>query len=38
LHGSPDYARDVAFQKIAHRVEATRTAAERLGVAVPAHA
>jgi methionine synthase II (cobalamin-independent) len=38
LHGSPDYARDVAFQKIAHRVEATRMAAERLGVAVPAHA
>jgi methionine synthase II (cobalamin-independent) len=38
LHGSPDYARDVAFQKIAHRVEGTRMAAERLGVAVPAHA
>jgi methionine synthase II (cobalamin-independent) len=38
LHGSPDYARDVAFQKIAHRVEGTRMAAERLGVAVPATA
>jgi methionine synthase II (cobalamin-independent) len=38
LHGSPDYARDVAFQKIAHRVEGTRMAAERLGVAIPAHA
>jgi methionine synthase II (cobalamin-independent) len=38
LHGSPDYARDVAFEKIAHRVEGTRTAAERLGVAVPATA
>jgi methionine synthase II (cobalamin-independent) len=38
LHGSPDYARDIAFQKIAHRVEGTRMAAERLGVAVPATA
>jgi methionine synthase II (cobalamin-independent) len=38
LHGSPDYARDVAFEKIAHRVEGTRMAAEKLGVAVPAHA
>ncbi len=31
-HGSPDYARDVAFQKIASRVEGTRRAAEQLGV------
>jgi methionine synthase II (cobalamin-independent) len=31
-HGSPDYARDVAFQKIANRVEGTRMAAEKLGV------
>lgn len=31
-HGSPDYARDVAFQKIRSRVEGTRMAAERLGV------
>lgn len=31
-HGSPDYARDVAFQKIANRVEGTRLAAEQLGV------
>lgn len=31
-HGSPDFARDVAFQKIANRVEGTRRAAERLGV------
>jgi methionine synthase II (cobalamin-independent) len=38
LHGSPDYARDVAFQKIAHRVEGTRMAVEGLGVAVPATA
>jgi methionine synthase II (cobalamin-independent) len=37
LHGSPDYARDVAFQKIAHRVEGARMAADRLGVAIPAH-
>jgi len=38
LHGSPDYARDVAFQKIANRVEGTRMAADRLGVAAPAAA
>ena len=31
-HGSPDYARDVAFQKIANRVAGTRVAAEKLGV------
>jgi methionine synthase II (cobalamin-independent) len=31
-HGSPDYARDIAFQKIANRVEGTRRAAEKLGV------
>jgi methionine synthase II (cobalamin-independent) len=31
-HGSPDYARDVAFQKIRNRVEGTRLAAEALGV------
>ena len=35
-HGSPDYARDVAFQKIASRVEGTRLAAEKLGVGIPA--
>ena len=38
LHGSPDYARDVAFEKIANRVQGTRMAAETLGVAVPAPA
>jgi methionine synthase II (cobalamin-independent) len=38
LHGSPDYARDVAFQKIANRVQGARMAAEELGVAVPAPA
>jgi methionine synthase II (cobalamin-independent) len=38
LHGSPDYARDVAFQKIANRVEGARMAAKELGVAVPAAA
>jgi methionine synthase II (cobalamin-independent) len=32
LHGSPDYARDVAFQKITNRIEGTRLAAEELGV------
>jgi methionine synthase II (cobalamin-independent) len=30
-HGSPDLARDIAFQKIANRVEGTRLAAEKLG-------
>jgi methionine synthase II (cobalamin-independent) len=38
LHGSPDYARDVAFQKIANRVAGARMAAQELGVAVPAAA
>ncbi|HEY0448478.1 5-methyltetrahydropteroyltriglutamate--homocysteine methyltransferase [Actinophytocola sp.] len=31
-HGSPDFARDVAFQKIANRVTGARMAAEKLGV------
>jgi methionine synthase II (cobalamin-independent) len=31
-HGSPDYAREVAFQKIKNRVEGTRMAAEKLGI------
>jgi methionine synthase II (cobalamin-independent) len=31
-HGSPDHARDVAFQKIRNRVEGTRMAADALGV------
>ncbi|HSJ74563.1 MAG TPA: hypothetical protein VK904_09610 [Miltoncostaeaceae bacterium] len=31
-HGSPDYAREVAFTKIANRVEGTRMAADKLGV------
>jgi methionine synthase II (cobalamin-independent) len=31
-HGSPDYAREVAFQKVKNRVEGTRMAAEKLGV------
>jgi methionine synthase II (cobalamin-independent) len=31
-HGSPDYGRDVAFQKIKSRVEGTRMAAGKLGV------
>ena len=38
LHGSPDYARDVAFQKIANRIDGAKMAADRLGVAVPAAA
>ena len=35
-HGSPDFARDVAFQKIASRVQGTKMAAEKLGVGIPA--
>ena len=35
-HGSPDYARDVAFQKIANRVQGTAMAAEKLGIGIPA--
>jgi len=31
-HGSPDYAREVAFRKITNRVEGTKMAAEKLGV------
>ncbi len=31
-HGSPDYARDVAFQKMENRVKGTQAAAEELGV------
>jgi methionine synthase II (cobalamin-independent) len=31
-HGSPDYARDVAFQKITNRVEGARAAASKLGL------
>ena len=31
-HGSPDYARDIAFQKITNRVAGTKMAADKLGV------
>jgi methionine synthase II (cobalamin-independent) len=31
-HGSPDYAREVAFEKIRNRVEGTRMAAQQLGI------
>lgn len=31
-HGSPDVARDIAFQKIAVRIEGTRMASEKLGL------
>ena len=31
-HGSPDFAREVAWQKIANRVEGTKMAADQLGV------
>lgn len=34
-HGSPDFARDIAFQKITNRVEGAKMAAEKLGVAIP---
>jgi methionine synthase II (cobalamin-independent) len=32
-HGSPDVARDIAFQKIKARIEGTKIASEKLGVA-----
>jgi len=32
-HGSPDYAREIAFQKITARVEGTKLAADKLGLA-----
>lgn len=35
-HGSPDAARDIAFQKIKARVDGTRMASERLGLAMAA--
>jgi methionine synthase II (cobalamin-independent) len=38
LHGSADFARDIAFQKIANRVQGTKMAAEKLGIHVPAPA
>jgi methionine synthase II (cobalamin-independent) len=38
LHGSADYARDIAFQKIENRVQGTKMAAEKLGIHVPAPA
>jgi hypothetical protein len=31
-HGSPDVARDIAFQKIASRVKGTKLASEKLGI------
>jgi len=31
-HGSPDFARDVAFKKIESRVKGTQMASEELGV------
>ncbi|KAJ7982941.1 hypothetical protein DFH06DRAFT_1266565 [Mycena polygramma] len=31
-HGSPDFARDIAFQKIASRVKGVKMASEKLGV------
>ena len=31
-HGSPDHARDVAFDKIKNRIEGTKMAADKLGV------
>jgi methionine synthase II (cobalamin-independent) len=38
LHGSADYARDIAFEKIASRVQGTKMAAAHLGIHVPAAA
>ena len=36
-HGSPDFARDTAWQKIRNRVEGTRLAADKLGITAPDH-
>ena len=36
LHGSPDFARDIAFEKIASRVQGAKMAAEKLGIDVHA--
>ena len=33
-HGSPDYAREVAFKKIAARVQGTKMAADKLGITI----
>ena len=30
-HGSPDFARDIAFQKIANRIKGVKLAREQLG-------
>ena len=35
-HGSPDFARETAWQKITNRVEGTKLAAEKLGISCPA--
>jgi methionine synthase II (cobalamin-independent) len=37
-HGSPDAARDIAFQKMTARVEGTKLAAEKLGIGAEAMA
>ena len=31
-YGSPDFARDIAFEKIKARVDGTKLAAEKLGI------
>ena len=31
-HGSPDFARDIAFQKIANRVKGVALASQELGI------
>src|ERR1700744_5460227 len=36
-HGSPDFARDTAWQKITNRVQGTTLAAEKLGVGCPSY-
>jgi methionine synthase II (cobalamin-independent) len=38
LHGSADYAREIAVKKITNRVQGTKMAAEQLGIHVPATA
>jgi methionine synthase II (cobalamin-independent) len=31
-HGSPDFARDIAFQKISARIDGTKMASDKLGI------
>lgn len=34
-HGSPDFARDIAFQKVTNRIKGAKLASEKLGIWKP---